>query len=400
MVKGPAGGLALGLTEDNPDLLLPAGQPVPTAFAGADGLLNALEPEYLRIDIDWATLEPTPGSAALLEGPVSGCARTVGPCAVYGGLDALLRTIAARQRTSAHSAAGASSATDPQVVILFYNAPAWATRPPSGCEASARGLGARLITPEGLRAYRQLVLDVLALERRDAAKLRWWSAWDEPNQPLFLAPQRASCELSSPSLAPAVYATLVRTLAGALAGAPGGPHELVLGELADVPSPHLHSSSIAEFVDGLPADVLCRADVWAIHEYPRGAAPPGAPPGNPGDVALLQRALDARGPCAARARIWVSETGVGNPHAEGERATSARALASACQLLARALLAWYHDPRVDVAFQYTFREDPLFPVGLLSADLTRVYPTYYLLKAWAGGRPPAAPPPATPPQCE
>ncbi|HEY7934423.1 MAG TPA: hypothetical protein VID48_11425 [Solirubrobacteraceae bacterium] len=399
-VKGPTGGLALGLTEDNPNLLVPAGQPVNGAFAAAEGLLNDLAPEYLRIDIDWATLEPTSASVPLLQGPVSGCARQFGPCASYAGLDTLLRTIAARQRASA--AAGSSPAGGgPQVVVVFYNAPAWATLPPSGCEAAETGAGARLINPAGLRAYRQLIDDVLVLERRDGARLRWWSAWDEPNQPVFLAPQRARCERSSPTLAPAVYATLARNMLDVLAGASGGPHQLVLGDLAGIPEPSPHATSIGEFVDGMPADLLCSSAVWAIHVYPTlartGVFLPGS---NENVVEQLERSLRARGGCAARARIWVTETGVGNPHSGGQRALSPTVLKAQCRLLAQALLGWYQNPKVDVVLQYTFREDPLFQVGLLSADLSRIYPTYYLLKAWEGGRPPSAPAPLTAPQCQ
>src|SRR2546422_4110966 len=35
------------------------------------------------------------------------------------------------------------------------------------------------------------------------------------------------------------------------------------------------------------------------------------------------------------------------------------------------LLGWYRDPRVGAVFQYTFRDDPAFPVGLVDARLSR-----------------------------
>jgi hypothetical protein len=37
---------------------------------------------------------------------------------------------------------------------------------------------------------------------------------------------------------------------------------------------------------------------------------------------------------------------------------------------------WRADPRVEAILQYTFRDDPDFPVGLISADLTRLSPIY------------------------
>jgi hypothetical protein len=54
---------------------------------------------------------------------------------------------------------------------------------------------------------------------------------------------------------------------------------------------------------------------------------------------------------------------------------------------------------VDVAFQYTFREDTAYPVGLADPGLTRTYPAYDLWAAW-GAREPADPAPAAlPPSC-
>jgi hypothetical protein len=53
---------------------------------------------------------------------------------------------------------------------------------------------------------------------------------------------------------------------------------------------------------------------------------------------------------------------------------------------------------VDAAFQYTFREDSAYPVGLADAGLTRTYPTYDLWAAW-GARAPSDPAPALPPSC-
>jgi len=47
------------------------------------------------------------------------------------------------------------------------------------------------------------------------------------------------------------------------------------------------------------------------------------------------------------------------------------------------LAAWHRDPRVGAVFQYTLREDPAYPVGLLAAGLERAYPAYALWLAWA-----------------
>jgi hypothetical protein len=54
---------------------------------------------------------------------------------------------------------------------------------------------------------------------------------------------------------------------------------------------------------------------------------------------------------------------------------------------------------VEAAFQYTFRDDPAFPVGLADARLTRTWPTYDEWLAWGGDRPPGGPAPDLPAAC-
>ncbi|HEY3190843.1 MAG TPA: hypothetical protein VGJ70_25350, partial [Solirubrobacteraceae bacterium] len=78
-------------------------------------------------------------------------------------------------------------------------------------------------------------------------------------------------------------------------------------------------------------------------------------------------------------RVWVTETGVA--------ADSGR---DGCRALARALRDWAGDPRVDAVFQYTFREDDAFRVGLADAGLTRLRPAYEAWRGAAAGMPGAA----------
>ncbi len=66
-----------------------------------------------------------------------------------------------------------------------------------------------------------------------------------------------------------------------------------------------------------------------------------------------------------------------------------------CKAMNVALTDWYKNPRVDVAFQYTFREDDLFPVGLVDPGLTKTYPTFFLWRAWGQRSNAAAPPPTS-----
>ncbi len=79
----------------------------------------------------------------------------------------------------------------------------------------------------------------------------------------------------------------------------------------------------------------------------------------------------------------MTETGAGAPHAGAPRPPGEADEAAGCRALAVQLARWYADPRVGAVFQYTFREDDLFPVGLADAALTRLYPAYYLWLAWA-----------------
>ena len=63
--------------------------------------------------------------------------------------------------------------------------------------------------------------------------------------------------------------------------------------------------------------------------------------------------------------------------------------------LAAQLKRWTADPRVQAILQYTFRDDPAFPVGLLSADLAHVRADYRLwllyTQARAQGKAPPQP---------
>jgi hypothetical protein len=226
-----------------------------------------------------------------------------------------------------------------------------------------------------------LIRALLVLGSEQGVALNWWSPWNEPNNPDFLSPQRSSCALDAPSRAPAVYAQLAEAMAEELSAA-GGAHHLLLGELAAYAGDSIHRTSVSSFVEALPLRVLCLGDVWAIHAY----ASWGEARANREPVSVLARALDARGSCAARASIWVTETGAGAPYPGRARPSGAAAEAAGCQALAAQLARWSANSRVGAIFQYSFREDPTYPVGLVSADLRHTYPAYRLWRAYAQAR--------------
>jgi hypothetical protein len=372
------GGLAVGLTETNANLFWRGHDD--GAFAPWRDRVEAIRPRLFRLLVDWAQLQPSPVAPPAWTKPDLGCARSVAPCAPFAGLRDVLRAVRSQQ------AAGRGF----EVLVSIYGVPAWAARAPGGCERAGTTPRSRPITPAGLQAYGALVDSLQALAAGERVQLRWWSPWNEPNGAYFLSPQRSRCASDAPLLAPGVYVELARALRARLR--PG--QELVVGDLADLRASRPTSTSVGDFVAAVPDDVLCSAAVVAQHAYVEATDAPG----ERGAVGQLEDALDRR-PCAARKPIWVTETGVGDPRFDGTRSTDPALLLAQCRALQRALRRWDADPRVGAAFQYTFRDDPGFPVGLADARLTRAWPVEALWRAWGGDRAPDGPPPALPPTC-
>ncbi len=366
---------AFGITEDNADLLWAPGAAAPAQaapFAQARGWLSALHPRFFRLLVDWAALQPSPGSPPDLSSPVDGCSRGIRPCGSYPGIAGELEAIASRQR-----AASARGEAPPEVVIDLLGAPAWATTPPHGCEAPGADPAARTLAPAALPAYRGLISSLVALARREGVALPWWAPWNEPNDPRFLSPQRASCSAGAAPLSPGAYAALARAAAAELkASGTGG--ELLLGELGGYDTGSSHRLSVGEFVRALPPDVLCLSRYWSVHAY--AAYGPGSTKGGE-PVAALEQALAERGGCADDAHVWVTETGAGAPRPGRPRTGSAAEQSAGAAALAAQLERWRADPRVAAIFQYSFREDPAYPVGLADAGLARLYETYLV---WMG----------------
>jgi hypothetical protein len=370
------------VTEDDANLLWAPDGPSGAAagFQAAREQLTALHPRYLRLLVDWAALQPDPSRPPALAATVDGCAREVGPCGPYAGIAEELAAIASQQRS-------AGTGGTFKVVLDVFGTPAWAALPGSGCETSVTPAFARPLRPAAIADYRALIRALLALGAREGVALEWWSPWNEPNDPRFISPQWSSCAPSSPPESPAVYAQLARAMAAELRAA-GGRHNLLLGELNAFEVDTPHSTSISRFIGALPADVICLGTVWSIHAYARHA--PASPLPDP--VKALETALDARGACGRDADIWVTEAGAGAAHPGRTRLADAADEQAGCLALARQLQAWHSDPRVGAVMQYTFREDPAFPVGLISADLSHLYPAYRLWLAWSRPHAPGSPP--------
>jgi hypothetical protein len=379
-VQQPSGRLSIGVDEQNPWMFHPGA--VPDGFAPSRDRVAALRPARYRLFVDWSGLQPDPARGADLSQPNDGCLRGLPPCGAYAGIRDRLRAIAARQKADGGGW---------EVVIVLYGAPEWAARPAGGCEREGTAARARPYTDAGLVGYRGLIRDLLALGREEGVALRWWSPFNEPNHPAFISPQRDVCSVSSPSLAPGVYTSIVRAAQAELA-ADGARHELVLGEMAGYGSPSPRGTGITEFVRALPDDVACAAAVWSQHEY---AQPDRAQPDAVGE---LERVLDER-PCTKGKPIWVTETGVGGARAGGRRSLQDASLAAQCAAQAALLERLDDDPRVQTAFQFSLRDDTAYPVGLFDPELTRSYPTLGLWQAWSNAARQDGAPPRRPAGC-
>jgi hypothetical protein len=368
-VREPA--LALGITELNPNLVAAdRARPVPRAFARWRQELERIRPAYYRLVLDWARLQPRAGAPADLDRPDGGCGRLTPPCGGFAGVRDQLRALAARQREGGWEA-----------LVVVTDTPAWAAAPLSGCTLGSDGARSAALRPAALPAYRALVAAVLDLAGRTGARLRWWSPWNEPNHPYFLAPQRDACRASAASRPAAAYAQIAGALREALAAAPGD-QELALGELAGVLEPTGRATSIGELIGALPRELVCAADVWTQHAYVGGRDP----------VDAVDRALAARA-CARRPPIWITETGVGAADSRLSIARGIRGGHEGCRRLQARLVRWWRDPRVAAAFQYTFREDPAFPTGLVSTDLDRARAPLAVWQEWGARSRPDEPPP-------
>jgi hypothetical protein len=376
----------MGLTETRPTLLWSReAQPaLPAAFAPWRDRLAALKPRYFRLMVEWSVLQPDPAQPPNWTLPSDGCERGRPPCLPFNGIRDLLRAVASQQKAAPGTF---------EVLVSIYHVPPWAAAPPRGCERPDTAPRSRPITDQGLLGYRRLIRSLDQLARSEGVALRWWSPWNAPTGPLFVRPPRARCDRSAPLVSPDVFARLARAMRDELADLPGD-QRIVLAELAGLPGPELRGGGVEEFYAALPDDVLCSAAVYAQHSY----AERGRPASAQRPVDQLKAALDRR-PCTRDKPIWITETGVGGQDVGGERTGGLATQRRDCRALDAALRRWDADPRVEAAFQYTFRDDPVFPVGLADVSLTRAWPAYDLWLAWAGDRPPAGPAPRLPAAC-
>lgn len=386
--------LAVGLVTTDAAALRPPATPVP-GFGAAQAVTDRIAPRFVRIDVRWDLLQPeerTPLDPSRVVG--DGCGRDgATPCS---GAVSLQRTLQALK------AAQVAHPGRYRPLLSFWGMPDWAGAPVDGCDGAQAREGAQPLAPGREDAYRAAIAAVWGAVRAAGIDGADWTPWNEPNAPYFLDPQRASCTPTGEPRSPARFSRLVvamdaeldRLRGRAPADAAARRDRLVLGELAAWGAPSRRAVPADEFLRALPDGVLCRADVLSVHGYLE--ARPRSGKGEP--IAAGLRELDRR-PCLDGKPAWITETAVGAPRSGGRRDVAGEILRAECRLMDRQLDRWFHDPRVTAAFQYSVREDPYFPTGLLDEGLERSFPVARVWAAWGGDRDPAAPPPPPPAAC-
>ena len=131
------------------------------------------------------------------------------------------------------------------------------------------------------------------------------------------------------------------------------------------------TTSVHEFLEALPASVVCGAAAWTQHTYLGGE-----------DILDDVTGLLAAKRCDRRLAIWMTETGAGAPRTATARTGGRAAELRGCTAVHRQLRQWYRDRRITLAVQYTLREDDVFPTGLVTTGLDRAYPALYEWQQW------------------
>ena len=382
-------GLAVGLTETNAGLLAnPQLSPSPRSRRqGWRDRLTALRPRPLPAHgrLGGHAARPRPAREPR-SGAVDGCSRGQPPCVPSSGVRDVLRSVAMQQR--------AGNGCD--VLVVIYGVPDWAAAPAWRLRARPTSGRARAPIADGaLPAYRALVRAIADAGTAEGVSIRWWSPWNEANGPFFVSPQRGACDRSSPlALARRLHEARARDARRARRAA-RRPGAWPSASSPACPGRRCAAAASSEFFAGLPDDVVCAAGVFTQHAY----AERGDPDAATGPVDQLEAALAEPAVRRRASRSGSPRRASAAPTSAASAPAARRACAADCRAMDAVLRRWDLDPRVEAAFQYTFRDDPSFPVGLADAALHAAVAGLRPVAAWGGQRPAAAPPPELPDAC-
>jgi hypothetical protein len=328
---------------------------------------RALGVEYVRVMAYWNALAP----AATATAPPAGFdpADPYDPGYAFGPLDAAVDAIADHGMRP--------------MLTLNQSGPRWASTQPS------------VATPAWRPSPARFAQFATAVARRYGARVDRYLIGNEPNQRVFLSPQFTCRRRSCAAVAPHLYRDLVNAAYPAIKRADPRA-QVLIGELAPIGSPPSPRSGMAPLpflramgcVDSRYRRVttgMCRrffaprGDGFGYHPYVNTKSPPTRPTRNPnlakiGDLPRLLRVVDRLTATrrlratTGRFRLYLTEFGYisnpPNPRFGVSLAAQARYLSQS------AYVVWRQRARVRLITQYQWRDDAVFPTGLLFADGT------------------------------
>lgn len=219
---------------------------------------HGLGARWVRIGVNWATLEPTRGEYAVEE---------------LARLDALVRDL---------------HASGLKIVLTTCYTPSWATQsywwthPPSGFPDGPQPFYP--VRSGALKDYRRLGK---FLAHRFRGSIQALECGNEPNLWMFLYPQRTA---SDPNFAARVYLSMLKAFHGGVASAHAGV-SVVAGATAPVGLDDVYRTSPQRFARFLRRAGAARYfDVYSHHPYTPGGsiyAAPGGPPNDPSHTVTL-----------------------------------------------------------------------------------------------------------------
>ena len=322
--------------------------------------LSALHPRYFRLLVDWAALQPSPGSPPASRAP----GRRLRPRRRRPAAPTRASPASSRRSPPSSGPRAPAGEAAPQVVVDLLGAPAWATLPAARLRSGRTPPRRATLAPA--RARRLSRADRATWSRSDAAKASRCRGGRRGTSPTTLASSAPSARAAAPTgapLAPDAYAELARAMARRAEGL--GARRAAAARRARRLRERLAPSAQRRRVRRArcPRTSSASSRDWSVHAYaaygPRATG--GGEPGR-GTRAGARRTRRLRG---GRARL--GDRG----RRRRARARAGRAAAAPAEAAGRLprrwprrSQRWRSDPRVAAIFQYTFREDPAYPVGL------------------------------------
>ena len=203
-----------------------------------------------------------------------------------------------------------------QVLFGIQNTPAWANGRRSARVAPTNFRDLQNFARAAAKRYSGTFTTTDDPDAKPLPSVRMWLAWNEPNNPAFLAPQFKRVHGRLMAWSPYVYARICNAVYAGIHGAGAGPERVACGATDpfgnNQPKSRRPSISPLAFLRFAKKYGLRRFDAWAHHPYaPRPSESPAAKPksktavtlGNIGDLIKEETRLYGGKP------IWITEYG-------------------------------------------------------------------------------------------